>query len=77
MVRRYRPSFNGKRYIGNSSPDKMQVHDLDNENTRGNGCQIDEIIKAGHVKIFNPDTLEQAYREGYGNCTKCIRDPKG
>ena len=50
----------------------MEVHDLDNEDTSPSGCQIDEIIAAGHSKAFDPDTLEQAHIEGYDNCAYCI-----
>jgi hypothetical protein len=58
------------RYLGNKN--KMEVHDLDNEDTSANGCQIDEIIRAGHAVRFNPDTLEEAHRQGYDNCAKCL-----
>ena len=73
MVRRNRPPFNGKRYIGNKSPNKMEVHDLDKEDTGQNGCQIDEIKD---VKTFIPDTLEQAHKERFDNCDKCIGGSK-
>ena len=63
----------GKRYLGNSSRTKMEVHDLWNEKPQ---CQIDEIIKAGHAVIFEPDTLEQAHKEGYDNGAYCIGDSK-
>jgi len=66
MARRYRSPFNAKRYIGNKR--KKEVHDLDNEHKN---CQIDEI-KLEHVVTFNPDTLEQAHREGFDNCAYCI-----
>ena len=65
--RRVDPRRHGKRYCGNINT--MEVHDLDNETTL---CWIDEIIAAGHAKIFFPDTLEQAHREGYYNCALCI-----
>ncbi len=60
-----------KEYLGNSSPGHI-VHDLDNEDTSPNACQIDEIISAGNAVVFDPDTLEQAYSEGYNNCDYCI-----
>lgn len=69
-MRRYGPPINGKRYVGNT--DKKEVHDLDNEKTRPNECQIDEIIRAGHARTFTPDTLEQAHKEGYDNGKYCI-----
>jgi hypothetical protein len=52
-----RPTSN--RYLGNSDPDHMEVHDLNNEQPQ---CQIDEIIAAGNAVIFSPDTLDQARR---------------
>lgn len=61
---------NNYRYLGNKN--KMEVHDLDNEDTSANGCQIDEIIRAGHDVRFNPDTLEEAHRQGYDNGAKCL-----
>jgi hypothetical protein len=62
-----RPTSN--RYLGNSDPDHLEVHDLNNEKTQ---CQIDEIIAAGNAVIFSPDTLDQAHAEGYDNCAHCI-----
>jgi hypothetical protein len=58
-----------KKYLGNSDPDHMEVHDLWNEKPQ---CQIDEIIRSGNAVIFNPDTLEQAHNEGYDNGAYCI-----
>ena len=68
-MRRY-----GKQFLGNK--DKKEVHDLDNEKTGANECQINEIIIAGHHKSFEPDTLDQAHREGYDNRAHCIGDSK-
>lgn len=70
MARRQGSPTYGKRYVGNT--DKKEVHDLDNEQTGANECQIDEIIKAGHARTFSPDTLEQADKETYDNCAYCI-----
>lgn len=80
MTRREGAPTYGYRYLGNIN--KMEVHDLDNEKTKPHQCQIDEIIAAnnrdvnnkcnGRVKIFEPDTLEQARREGFDNCTHCL-----
>ena len=69
MRRQGHPTY-GKRFVGNT--DKKEVHDLDNEQTGPNECQIDEIIKAGHARTFNPDTLDQAHSEGYDNGAYCI-----
>lgn len=62
----------GKRFIGNNSSSKKEVHDQNKEDTNANGCQIDEILRAGHGEGFTPDTLSQAHSEGYDNCAKCI-----
>ena len=60
-----------KRYLGNSDPGHMEVHDLENEKPQ---CQINEIIRAGNAVIFSPDTLGQANSEGYDNGAFCIGD---
>ena len=70
MARRQGPPTYGKRFVGNTS--KKEVHDLDNEKTGENQCQIDEIISAGHAVTFVPDTLSQAHQQGYDNCAHCI-----
>jgi len=70
MARRQGPPTYGKRYVGNTV--KKEVHDLDNEQTGANECQIDEIIAAGHARTFTPDKLEQAHKEGYDNGAYCI-----
>ncbi len=63
-------SRNGKRFLGNTNT--TEVHDLLKEDKRSNGCQIDEFLRAGHGVYFIPDTHEQAKKEGYDNCAKCI-----
>jgi hypothetical protein len=67
MARRYNGNMNGERYLANSSKSKMEVHDLDNEQTK---CQIDEIIKAGHDKPYT--SLSSAHADGYDNCAHCL-----
>jgi len=69
MSRRNYPPFNGKRYIGNASPSKMEVHDLDNEDERESGCQIKEIKE---VITFDPDSLQEARSKGFDPCDKCL-----
>jgi hypothetical protein len=44
MARRPGSPLYGNEYCGNTNT--MEVHDLDNEDTRPSGCQIDEIIAA-------------------------------
>jgi hypothetical protein len=62
--------MNGERYLANTSPSKKEVHDLDNEKTGGNQCQINDIIKAGHDKPYNSQAAANA--AGYDNCAYCI-----
>ena len=73
MRRDNAPLYN-KRFVGNT--EKKEVHDLDYEKTGKNECQIDEIIRAQHARTFDPDTLDQATREGYDNCAYCIGGSK-
>jgi hypothetical protein len=73
-MRRYIFPVSGYRFVGNT--DKKEVHDLDNEKTGRNECQIDEIVRAGHARTFNPDALDQAHKEGYDNCAYCIGGSK-
>ena len=68
MSRRYTGNMNGEQYLGNTS--KKEVHDLDNEDTALNGCQINEIISAGHDRPFN--SLSAAHGAGFDNCAKCL-----
>jgi hypothetical protein len=68
MARRYKGNMNGQRYLGNTS--KKEVHDLDNEKTAANQCQIDEIITADNDKPF--DTLASAHTAGYDDCDYCL-----
>ena len=58
------------RYLGNTNT--KEVHDLRNEDTRASGCQVDEILRAGHGVYFIPDSLTQARSEGYDPCAKCL-----
>lgn len=67
MAKRFKPPYNGKRYLGNT--DKMVVHDLDNEDTDENACQIDEI-KHEHIKMF--DYLFEAHKEKFRDCKYCF-----
>jgi len=68
MARRYTGNMNGERYLGNTS--RKEVHDLDNEKTGKNECQIDEIIAAKHDKPYT--TLTAAHDDGYGDCAYCL-----
>jgi hypothetical protein len=68
MTKRHRGNMNGEQYLGNTN--KNQVHDLDNEKTGTNQCQIDEIIDAGNDKPF--DSLAAAHGAGYSDCDYCL-----
>jgi hypothetical protein len=57
----------GERYLANTSPSKLEVHDLDNEQTL---CQINEIIAAGHDRPY--DSLSGARAAGFDNCAYCL-----
>lgn len=72
MARRYTGNMNGERYLANIN--SMEVHDLDNEQTDANECQIDEIIRAGNDKPYN--SLSAAHNDGYDNCAYCICNSK-
>lgn len=68
MARRYTGNMNGEQYLGNTN--KKEVHDLDNEKTGANECQIDEIIRAGNDTPFT--SLAAAHAAGYDNCAWCL-----
>lgn len=71
-MRRFTGNMNGERYLDNK--DKKEVHDLDNEKTGKNECQINEIIAAKRDKPFN--SLSEADAAGYDNCAYCLGDSK-
>ena len=72
MARRYRGNMRGEQYCGNTN--KKEIHDLDLEDASKSGCQIDEIIAAGHDKPFT--SLSAAFSQGYDNCAKCLGNSK-
>lgn len=69
MARRRTGGLNGLRFLGNISS-KKEVHDLDNEKTGKNQCQIDEIIAAGHAREYVSLALARA--AGLDPCDKCL-----
>ena len=68
MSRRWSGHMRGEQYLGNVA--KREVHDLDQEDARPNGCQIDEIIRAGNDRPFG--SLGSAQSVGFDNCAKCL-----
>ncbi|MGD8717293.1 MAG: hypothetical protein PVH29_00595 [Candidatus Zixiibacteriota bacterium] len=69
MVRRGDPPFYGRRYVGDKRG--RVVHDLEREAPGRRGCCIPEIL-ISDVVTFEPDTLREAYREGFDYCPFCI-----
>jgi len=65
-----RLQYPGKKFLGNIN--SKEVHDLDQEDTSGSGCQIDKIIGADHAVTFYPDILFEAHSQGFDNCAKCL-----
>jgi hypothetical protein len=65
----------GKRIVGDRNPRHFQnalhyhVHDVETEKR---ACEIQQIIDAGHVKTFDPDTVSQAASDGYVRCEHCL-----
>ncbi len=70
-MRRTKPPFDHKRYAGDRRV--MVVHDLDHEAGGLRGCAVDRI-PLGDVVTFEPDTLHQAYRQGFKFCPQCIAE---
>jgi hypothetical protein len=60
--------MNGERYCGDTA--KNLVHDLVNEDSRDNGCQIDAIISARTEQPFI--SLATAHDAGFKSCPKCL-----
>lgn len=67
MARRYGKPFYGSKYIG--VPEIHVVHDLDFESQK---CKIDESLEKYEGLPFSPDTIDQAYIEGYDKCGWCL-----
>jgi hypothetical protein len=67
--------INGKYIIGDDNPlhyrdaHHYHVHDLHFEKR---GCNIQQIIGAGHARAFSPDTVEAATSQGYVRCEHCL-----
>lgn len=63
-----------KRFIANTSPSHLEVHDLDNEKY---SCQIDELMKGGNYQ-FLPNNTEEGLanwlkeHSNYDGCYWCL-----
>jgi len=56
------------RLIGNKHT--KEIHNLEKENTKGNGCQIDKFIKSGHgTTVTNAEPL---LKKDWSLCAKCF-----
>jgi hypothetical protein len=67
-MRRHSGHRRGERYLGNV--ERMEVHDLDNEKSGTQGCQIDEIIKNGNDRPFT--SRQSAHAAGNDDCFWCL-----
>ncbi|MFH1501790.1 MAG: hypothetical protein ABIG03_01955 [Candidatus Eisenbacteria bacterium] len=65
----------GIRYVGDR--DALVVHDTWNNDSEG--CRLGDLLGRGEAVSFEPDTLEQAFDEGFDYCDDCIgaSDPDG
>ncbi|GAH18302.1 unnamed protein product [marine sediment metagenome] len=70
MIERITARPKSERFSGDEA--EMVVHDLENEDTTVQGCYIDEIIEKGNSVCFFPDSIEEAHRQGYDNCERCL-----
>lgn len=56
------------RFVGDRNA--MVVHDTWNDDCEV--CCLNELLKAGACVGFEPDTLEQAFNEGFDYCDECL-----
>lgn len=68
MTRRHSGNMSGEQFLGNKNT--KEVHDLDREDSSLSGCQINEIIAAGHDRPFVSRSTARGL--GYDNCAKCL-----
>lgn len=65
------------KYLINTSPSHLEVHDLDNEKTGPLECQITEIIQAGNAQYINAQSEQDLivwFRQNpaYDGCNYCL-----
>ena len=60
--------LNDVRYVGDR--ESMVIHD--SWNGESEGCCLDGLSDKGTAVGFEPDTLEQAFQEGFDYCDHCI-----
>jgi hypothetical protein len=62
------------RYLINDNPQRLEVHDLDNEQTGPFECQIDEIQNYRYLVSTNESGLRSWLNENsqYDGCAYCL-----
>lgn len=62
------------RFLINDNPYRLEVHDLYNEKTGPNECQIDEIINYRHLISKETEGLRAWLRQNtnYDGCKYCL-----
>jgi len=61
-------SIEGVRYVGDRAT--FFVHD--SWNRESEACFLDSLAEEGRAVAFDPDTLEQAFNEGFDYCDVCV-----
>lgn len=62
------------RFLINDNPIRLEVHDLDNEKTGRNECQINEIVSYRYIISTTIDGLVQWLNQNprYDGCRYCL-----
>ncbi|MBD3349736.1 MAG: hypothetical protein GF400_11155 [Candidatus Eisenbacteria bacterium] len=68
-------SVDSMRFVGDR--ESMFVHDRWNRESES--CFLERLVEDGKAVGFEPDTLEQAFNEGFDYCDNCIgkEEPEG
>jgi len=61
-------SIQGVRYVGDRTT--FLVHD--SWNRESESCFLEGVAREGRAVAFDPDTLEQAFNEGFDYCDVCV-----
>ncbi len=61
-------NINGSRFIGDA--EQGVVHDRRHEECED--CLVQDLVDRGRAVGFRPDTLAQAFDEGYDYCDWCL-----
>jgi hypothetical protein len=65
------------RFLLNTDPNHYEIHDLDNEQTGRDECQIDEIIHGGNYKYLSGNSITDVIswidsHPEYDGCKHCL-----